>query len=230
MLIQQTLALNWHGLPHAFDTFRVGQNAVTYHILLEWLQQGSPFASLYLWGERGCGKTHLLQAACRLVSERGGLSAYLPLAELLALPTDILEGLENMDLVCLDDLQSISHLDSWELAIFNLYNLLKDNKIPLLLAATVPPVNLNVLDDVVSRLNSGGVYRLEKLPETDQCQLLQAYAAELGLILPSAVGLYFIHQNKDLKSMIDWLEQLDGLAIGKKRRLTLPFVKDVLNI
>jgi DnaA family protein len=230
MPIQQTLALNWHGLPHAFDTFRVGQNTVAYQILLQWLQQSSPFASLYLWGDRGCGKTHLLQAACRLVSERGGLSAYLPLAELLALPTDILEGLENMDLVCLDDLQSISHIESWEQAIFNLYNLLKDNQIPLLLAANMPPANLNVLEDIVSRLNSGGVYHLENLPETDQCQLLQAYAAELGLILPSAVGHYFIHQNKDLKTMIDWLEQLDGLATGKKRKLTVHFVKDILNI
>jgi len=83
---------------------------------------------------------------------------------------------------------------------------------------------------VVSRLNSGGVYRLENLSEIDQCQLLQDYAAELGLILPSAVGHYFIHQNKDLKTMIDWLEQLDGLAIGKKRKLSLHFVKDILTI
>ncbi len=230
MPIQQTLALNWHGLPHAFETFRVGQNTIIYQILLQWLQQSSSFTSLYVWGEHGCGKTHLLQAACRHVSERGGLSAYLPLSELLALSTDVLEGLENMDLVCLDDLQSISHIDSWEHAIFSLYNTLKDNNIPLLLAANLPPAQLNVLADLISRFSSGGVYHLETLSDIEQCALLQAYAAELGLILPDTLAHYFINKNKNLKITIDWLDQLDGLASGKKRKLSLHFVKEVLNI
>jgi DnaA-homolog protein len=230
MPIQQTLALNWHGFPHAFETFRVGQNTVAYQILLQWLQQSSPFTSLYLWGDRGCGKTHLLQAACRHISERGGLSAYLPLADLLALPTDVLEGLENMDLVCVDDIQIIAGVETWEQAVFSLYNLLKDNKIPLLLAAHVSPTQLNILADLISRFQSGGVYRLETLSETDQCLLLQAYAAELGLVLPENIAHYFINKNNNLKTTIDWIEQLDGLAIGKKRKLSLHFVKDILNI
>jgi len=227
---QQTLALNWHGLPHSFDTFRLGQNAVACQILYQWLEHSSPFASFYVWGARGCGKTHLLQAACRRVSERGGLSAYLPLADLLALPVDVLEGLDNMDLVCLDDLQTIAGIDSWEHAIFNLYHLLSENNIPLLLAANVPPNQLNVLADLMSRFNQGGVYQLETLSETDQNELLQSYAAELGLVLPDVVAHFLIKHHTDLKAMIDGLEQLDGLASGKKRRLTLHFVKDALNL
>lgn len=231
MPIQQTLTLNWHGLPHAFETFRVGQNTVAYQILLQWLQQSSPsFTSLYVWGAPGCGKTHLLQAACREVSERGGVSAYLPLADLLALPTDVLEGLENMDLVCLDDVQIISGIETWEHAIFNLYNILKDNNIPFLLAANLPPTQLHVLADLISRFQSGGVYHFEILSDFEQCQLLQAYAAELGLILPDGIAHYFINKNKNLKGTIAWIDQLDGFASGKKRKLSLHFVKEILNI
>lgn len=230
MPIQQTLALKWHGLPPTFETFRVGQNTVTYQVITHWLQQPSSFTSLYVWGEHGCGKTHLLQAACRHLSERGGLSAYLPLSEFFALSTDVLEGLEYMDLVCLDDLHSISRTDSWEQAIFSLYNTLKDNNTPLLVAADVPPAQLTILADLKSRLTGGGVYHLERLSDSEQCTLLQAYAAELGLILPDSLAQYFISKNKNLKTTTRWLDQLDGLAGGKKRKLSLHFVKEVLKI
>jgi DnaA family protein len=227
---QQTLALNWHGLPHSFETFRIGQNTVACRMLHQWLEQSGSCASFYVWGARGCGKTHLLQAACRHISERGGLSAYLPLADVLTLPVGVLEGLDNMDLVCLDDVQTIAGIDSWEHAIFNLYHVLNDNKIPLLLAADVSPHQLNTLADIISRFAQGTVYQLETLSETDQSELLQNYAAELGLVLPDSIAHFFIKHHADLKTMIGWLEQLDGLASGKKRRLTLPFVKDALNI
>ena len=61
-----------------------------------------------LWGERGTGKSHLLQAMCTRIAGQGGRSAYLPLGEHAALEPGMLQGLEQLHLVCMDDMDAVA--------------------------------------------------------------------------------------------------------------------------
>ncbi len=83
-------------------------------------------AVLYIWGSAGVGRSHLLQAACSRVEERGGRALYLPLAELSEYDPNVLDDVEACDLLCLDDIQAVVGQARWEEALFHAFNRLRD--------------------------------------------------------------------------------------------------------
>ena len=85
----------------------------------------TPAAWLYLWGEAGVGKTHLLEAACRAAQEQGQTPRYIPLGEKIHLNTALLEDVEQAALVCVDDVHVIAGDAAWEAALFALYEHLR---------------------------------------------------------------------------------------------------------
>ncbi|MBU1558512.1 MAG: DnaA regulatory inactivator Hda, partial [Gammaproteobacteria bacterium] len=54
---------------------------------------------IYLWGNQGVGRSHLLQASCQSAHQVGLTSLYLPLNELQTLQCSILDGLEALHLI-----------------------------------------------------------------------------------------------------------------------------------
>ncbi|MCU7811385.1 MAG: DnaA regulatory inactivator Hda, partial [Candidatus Thiodiazotropha sp. (ex Notomyrtea botanica)] len=113
-----------------FSSFIAGRNGEALSHLRSTLD---PF--LYLWGESGSGKSHLLQAACGLAQTEGRRPAYLPLKSEQEIDPAMLDGLEGFSLVCLDDLERITGRKDWEQAIFNLFNLLRETGAQLVVAA-----------------------------------------------------------------------------------------------
>jgi DnaA family protein len=186
--------------------------------------------SLYLWGESGTGKTHLLQAACQEMTYFDQTPAYIPLSELKSEGTMILEGLDSLDLVCLDDLQVIVGFNDWERALFNLFNLLKDHNIPLLMTGNAAPNDLGLkLLDLESRLSWGGVFKLQCLDNKEKIKALQQHAKQLGFELPEKVARYLLKQFAyDLETLIQQLRSLDYASLAAHRKITLPFVRQWL--
>ena len=97
----------------SFSTFVTEQEslAVALNALQNSLKKNSGNA-FYLYGEEGVGKTHLLQAACRFMTEQDQASVYLPMSDKsLPLIPDVLIGLEQTSLVCLDEFDGlVGHL------------------------------------------------------------------------------------------------------------------------
>ena len=185
---------------------------------------------LYLFGGSGVGRTHLLQAACHQATEHGWCSAYIPLAEAAAFSPDMLDDLEQLDLVCIDDLHCVAGERSWEEALFHLYNRLRDSKSRLLVVADDRPQQLNLLlPDLVSRLSWGLVYQLHRLTDDDKIAALAARAAARGLEISATVGQYLLrHGPRDMSALFAILETLDRASLAAQRRLTIPFVKQAL--
>ncbi len=183
-----------------------------------------------LWGGAGLGKSHLLQAACEAAARQGRRGAYLPLAELAALSPAVLEGLEGLDLVCVDDLQAVAGEAAWEEALFHLYNRLREADGSLIAAADASPAGLPLrLPDLTSRLAWGPVYRLQPLGDADRAAALQARAAGRGLQLPDEVAAYLLrHCARDLPSLYALLDRLDQASLAEQRRLTIPFVRGLI--
>ena len=183
---------------------------------------------LFLHGAYGSGKSHLLQACCHLA---GAGALYLPLAELLQYPPDeVLQGVEALDLVCLDDVHSVLGNDSWELALFNLYNRALQQNCKLLIAANAAPRALSVdLADLRSRLSWGVVFQLASADDEAKAAILQFRASRRGLSLSAEVASYIVSRApRAMGQLLKLLDTLDQASLAEQRSLSIPFVKQAL--
>jgi DnaA-homolog protein len=211
-----------------FATYVAGENADTVTILAG--QDGdSHLPALWLAGPVGVGKTHLLQALCARAGEQGRRAAYLPLHELRHLGPEALEGLESLDLVCLDDLELVLTDAGWERRLFVLYNALIERG-SLVCAASQPPAALAIdLPDLASRLRAAAVFRLAPLPEALQGTALEARARHRGLELPPESLQYLLRRApRDFQTLCRILDELDAAQLAAQRRLTVPLVRETL--
>lgn len=118
----------------SFDNFVIGPNAAACHHVHSACRSAGA-APVYLWGAEGTGKTHLLEAVLSDCLSQRKAAAYVPLVEPGLLDAAILEGLEAMDLVCIEDLDGIAGRAGWEEALFHLYNRCAQSACRLLLSA-----------------------------------------------------------------------------------------------
>ena len=207
-----------------FDNYFSGQNEQVVHSLQK---QEEPY--VFLFGEAGTGKSHLLQAACHETGNKGLPVVYLPLAEEGLMPV-MLEGLENMSLIALDDIQKVIGDESWELALFNLYNRVREKGVNLLISSAEPLASLNIkLADLKSRLSWGPIFKLTALSDKDKQFALQQRAKNRGLDLADDVVTYLLKRSpRDMNSLFVLFEKLDKASMVEKRKLTIPFIKDYL--
>lgn len=213
-----------------FDNFHPGPNREAVQQLRAFAGDSAP-GSFFLWGRAGEGRSHLLMAAAQQVNEAGGQAFYLSLAGTpLPSPQAVAEGLEGIDLLALDDIDRMAGRREWEEALFALYNRIQQRGGRLLLAAAARPDQCGfLLPDLVSRLQWGLVFGLRPLSDTDRVQALRLRARQRGLELPDEVGRYLIKRYpRDLTSLFTLLERLDVESLQAQRRLTIPFIKQVL--
>jgi len=123
---------------HGFDEYYPGGNAEAVEHLRR-AAQGQDQPLVFLWGEAGVGKTHLLHAYCRDAHRAGRDVSYMPLRRVRDFGGEILDGLEDQDLVCLDDLEAVAGDAAWEQALFGLFNRLRDAGRGLVVTAQTPP-------------------------------------------------------------------------------------------
>ena len=185
---------------------------------------------IYLWGGAGVGRTHLLQAACLRFEQLGESAVYLPLAELVEHGPNMLDNLEQFELVCLDDLDAVAGLSDWEEALFHLFNRLRDSGRRLLLAASSSPRELPVkLADLQSRLTLALVFQLQSLSDEDKLRALQLRASRRGLHLSDEVGRFILTRGeRSMSALFELLERLDQASLQAQRKLTIPFLKEIL--
>ncbi len=185
-------------------------------------------SQVFLYGPAGSGKSHLLQASCHRAAAR---ALYLPLAELADYaPSDVLQGVETLDLVCLDDIQAVLGRRSWELALFDFYNRARQAQCHMLMAADASPRELPVgLDDLRSRLSWGLVFQLTGADDREKAAILCFRAARRGLALTPEVASYIINRApRRMQDLLALLDTLDANSLAEQRSLSIPFVKSVL--
>lgn len=205
-----------------FENFVVGPNQTA----AIYLQNFSP-GGIFLWGQPGTGRTHLLNASCHQL----GNSVYLPLREATHLSPEMFSGLDSVACVCIDDVDAIAGQRMWEEALFHLYNHMEAHQTRLILTANTIPSHLNLtLPDLTSRLNACMRFQILPLSDTDKLVVLQQRARAKGLELSEEVGNYVLnHYSRDLSALLTLLDQLDHASLASQRRLTIPFVKAVLD-
>ncbi len=186
----------------------------------------------YLWGNPGSGRSHLLAAASHEAQKSGLSCIYFDIADCLTMSADqLLEGLQTLRLVCIDNIDLIAG-NEWELALFNLINAMHGTTANLLVAALEPPPNLRLqLVDLKTRLMNGFVFQLVGLSDDEKLLLLTRKARSRGFRLTKEVGRFLLNRSdRDLPALLNSLDSLDSQSVTHQKKLTIPFVKDVLKL
>lgn len=175
---------------------------------------------LYLWGDAGCGKSHLLQAIVDYCFNKQKIAYYFS-GELPA-------GFEiNDDLVCLA-IDNVECLDECaQLKLFNIYNQLRDRKLALLVVSgSIAPSKLDLRRDLVTRLCWGLVYQIHELTETEKIEALQRHAFERGFTLEPHICQYLLrHSKRDLRSLVMTVNELDKYSLIHQRKVTIHLLR-----
>jgi DnaA-homolog protein len=212
-----------------FASFLPGANTQAVEHLKS-LAQGAISGTAWVCGPSGSGKTHLLQATCSLASERGS-AGYVPLQELASLGAGALEGLNELDCICLDDLGAVLGDSEWEHALFALHREMEERGGRLVAAAGTPPALAPFrLRDLASRWGASAVFQLRALEERELTSALKLRAHVRGLELPEQTARWLQRRfPRDMRTLYELLDTLDEAALVARRRLTVPFIRSVLS-
>ena len=209
-----------------FDNFLVSTGNALAVQALQQVDVDGAYSLAYLCGSAASGRSHLLQAVCH----QHPLSVYLPLTELAAYqPSEVFATLEHQPLVCLDDVDAVAGIAAWEEALFHFINRKMLCRGALVVAAGQTAAGVFTLPDLVSRLQQGLVLRLAAASDDDKARVFIWRAGLRGMHISEDVGAFVLrHCSRDLNQLMQLLDQLDAQSLKQKRRITIPFVRQVI--
>jgi DnaA family protein len=172
---------------------------------------------LYVWGERGAGKTHLLKSFAHAGAARG--ARYLHAAEL--------EPGNAPPVLAVDEIEELS--EGAQVALFNAFN--EHAFACLVVAARAAPRDVRLRRDLATRLATGLTYRMTALTDEEKRAALAAHARSRGFALGDEVASYLLtHARRDMGSLIAALDSLDRYSLETGRAITVPLLKDALQM
>ena len=203
------------------DNFFAGRNAELVTLLRNLVSGREGERSIYLWGEAGSGRSHLLRATISGLSAAGLACVYVSRDEPVPALSPALRA------VAVDDVQMLDARN--QRAFFNLYNQLRERTGIVLAAGDAPPARLKLRPELVTRLGWGLVYQVQALTDDEKALALKRHAASRSFDLPDGVIDYLLgHMRRDLTSLMGTLDALDRHSLETKRPITLPLLKELL--
>ena len=210
-----------------FETFYLGPNKFVVDSLRDEKNQ-----LIWLAGLEGCGKTHLLHAFLNSHEHENKKVLYLPMSESQDFTPDILDNLAQYDLVAIDDIENIIGDMTWEEQLLKFYEDSYSTRNKILITANDTPKGLNfLLPDLSSRFNLALIERLRPMNEDQMIKAILLHSMARGGDLPEDSAKYLINRvPRDVSVLVDMIKLLDYESLSMQRKLTIPFIKTVLNI
>ena len=185
---------------------------------------------LFLYGIAGTGKTFLLQSLCNHYTDCEKTSLYIPLNEVKEYGSSFLDSFEELDLICIDQIDSIAGDDVWEVAIFNLINNCLTSKCRLIFCSRLNPSSINFnLKDLFSRIKR--IDHIELLPVSENNLrdairfITDLRSLEIG---DTEIDYLMTHSTRSITNIIEIIDELDLLSLKLKRRITIPLIKEFI--
>ncbi len=209
------------------QSFFAGPNEETLSHLALWVgeKSGAPLRSpvpTYLWGSSASGKTHLLKAVQEALKGQGASVGWLD-ASMQQPP----EFDERWATILMDDVHLYN--SAQQEAAFNWFINAQTHQRWILAAGALPPSDLKLRDDLRTRLGWGHVFQLQVLSECERRSVLRQAADDRGVFLGDEVMDFMLNRfSRDLGSLMELLEHLDGYALQTKRAITIPLIKSML--
>jgi DnaA family protein len=205
----------------ALDNFFPGRNAELLTMLGNLVAGRDVERSVYLWGESGSGRSHLLRATIAALGSAGLVCRF------VAHGDPVPESAGPLRAVAVDDVEALDARN--QRAFFRLYNQLRERSGIVLAAGHAPPARLKLRPELLTRLGWGLVYQVQALTDDEKAQALKRHAASRSFDLPDGVIDYVLrHQRRDLPFLMSLLDALDRHSLEAKRPITLPLLKELL--
>lgn len=177
----------------------------------------------YFWGASGSGKSHLLKGAREALREQGARVGWLD-----ASSHEPLQYNESWAAVVLDDVHL--YTAAQQHTAFNWFVNAQTLQRPVLAAGDRAPVDLKLRDDLRTRLGWGHIFNLQPLSEAERRSVLRQAADARGVFLGDEVMDFMLTRfSRDLGSLMELLELLDGYALQTKRAITIPLIKSMMD-
>jgi DnaA family protein len=204
--------------PQTLDTFVAGRNAELMALLRRIAARDSTEHFVYLWGEAGSGKSHLLHSLeSRPFARRIPVDA--PTAAFRLIPECHLYLIDDCDKLPADN----------QIAAFNLYNEVREHGATLVTSGAVAPAVLAVREDLRTRLGWGLIYQVHGLSDEEKIAALTQAAQARGLSISAGVLPWLLtHYKRDMRSLAAMLDGLDRYSLETKRPITLPLLRSLL--
>jgi DnaA family protein len=209
--------------PQTLENFVVGKNRELAQLLHLFAQEAARVPSerfVYLWGEPGAGKTHLLRSLAQ-----GPYARYIPAdAE-----EDQYQFDEQVSVYLLDDCERLP--PAMQIAAFALFNQVRENGGLMITAGDKPPADLALREDLRTRLGWGLIYQVHGLTDEEKIAALTQAAQTRGIVLSPGVLPYLItHFRRDMRSLSAMLDALDQYSLETQRPITLPLLRELLQL
>lgn len=228
MSTQLPLALRWPRRQR-FEHFHAVENAAAVDaVRAAAVDAAAPW--VFMAGPLGSGRTHLLIAACQAAIDVGRTAQYLPLAGLRGSRAEAIRGMAGSDVLAIDDIDSVAGEADAEHALFDTFNRYRAEGATLLFSALGAPLSLDIaLPDLRSRLGSLTQALLKPLGDLERRVVLREQAGARGIELDDVVlDWLFAHHARDLGTLLDLLDTLDRASLAAQRRVTVPFLRNLL--
>ncbi|SFV79868.1 Chromosomal replication initiator protein DnaA [hydrothermal vent metagenome] len=224
--------MNQLGLPFALNAKMLWRNFIgdKNQQILEFLsglftQQSS--SVVYVYGAQSSGKTHLLQGCAFKALEKSLKVAYIDFKQ--DMPVGVLDNLEANDWVCIDNVDCLEQNQQQDL--FDLYNRASNTSVKLIISGNALPGELNLFKDLKTRLSLATIFCLETLDDQSKKRIIQQQMDERNLKIDHKIYDYlFKHYSRDLADLLNAINQLDKASLQQKNNITIPLVKQVLDI
>jgi len=209
--------------PPSLDNFIPDGNEELLYALKNMTAGSQQDRFYYLWGGKGSGKSHLLQAITNAFRDQQHGAYYIDCNQIDEIDSDI-----HADCTAVDNIEQLN--DAAQIELFNLYNHIRDSGHGIFIASgSKPPAQLDLRSDLATRLGWGLVYQVHGLTDEKKIEVMQDYAIRCGFELPLDVCNYLLkHEQRDLSSLIRQVSALDQLSLAKQRPVTLPLLRELL--
>ena len=188
---------------------------------------------LIINGAAGSGKSFLMQAICNELSSSGKQFAFIPMSKAINMGVEIFQNLASLDAVCIDDLQLILSKGEWEIALFNLINECQQSGCSMILSlgGNQSLEEIAQLPDLLSRIKRMEFMKLQAVQDEFLNQALDFVSQQLDINLEkSELEFLLKHQTREFSLLVDNLIALDKQAASLKRKITIPLIKETLNL
>lgn len=222
---QMTLALDTAPAT-SFNSFHIDTDTAVVRDTVQAFAEGAlSDLQIYLWGDTGTGKSHLISAACQAFSHRGYRVAYMP-GEMVN-QRGALDGMEQVDLLCIDDLQRIDRAS--EVDLFHCINRCREVDTRLIIAADRAPDELGLrLKDLQTRLAWGLVFQMGHLSDDGLRDAFRKEIENRSLEASDEVLSYVFRRfPRRMSALKQLVNTLDETSLTEQRRITIPFIKTV---
>ena len=187
-------------------------------------------SDLFIYGINQSGKSYLLQSVCNFYSKLGRSALYIPVLDVKKYGKEFIDSIENFDVICIDDIESIANEREWELAIFNLINNCLISECRLIFSSCKNPSSIEFsMEDLSSRIKK--IDHIELFPVNDNklYDAIKFIADSRSISLGEREINYLItYCERNMSDLLKKIDDLDKLSMQLKRRITVPLIKEII--